>query len=228
MCVCVRACVCLIFTSGRARVKPPAAKPGVRLAQLPRPRPMAMGRTTLRVREHATAEKIESWAHLAPATAETLVAKRAAQAVAAVTEAAEAAAPTGIPAHVPHVMAQAAFHLMDKDGNGKLSRAEVIQALRKDATVRKVLGLPAVIRQEDGTRDRFEEVFQAMDTDGSKAVPFDEFARFLGAALPAGRVDDAETMQARLPASSTRAALASAPLADGAERARTAGPLLLH
>ena len=103
---------------------------------------------------------------------------------------------------------------MDTSGNGRLSRAEVIQALRKDATVRKVLGLPAVIRQEDGTRDRFEEVFQAMDTDGSKAVPFDEFARFLGAALPAARADDAETMRARPPAASSRAALPSPGVAD--------------
>ena len=171
-------------------------------------------RPALRRPTFATAEVIESWAHLAPATAEFLVAKRAATAVAAANEAAETVAPTGLPPHVPHVMAQAAFRLMDKDGNGKLSRAEVIQAVRKDAAVRKVLGLPAVIRQEDG-RDLFEEVFQAMDTDGTKAVPFDEFARFLGAALPAARVDDEETMRARLPAaSSSRAALPSPGVAD--------------
>ena len=55
-----------------------------------------------------------------------------------------------------------------------------------------------------------------MDTDGTKVVPFDEFARFLGAALPAARADDAETMRARLPAaaSSSRAALPSPGVAD--------------
>ena len=44
--------------------------------------------------------------------------------------------------------------------DGVLSRIEVIKACRADERVRELLGLPRVIRQEDGTRDAFEAVFQ--------------------------------------------------------------------
>jgi EF hand/EF-hand domain pair len=40
-------------------------------------------------------------------------------------------------------------------------------------------GLPRVIRQEDGSRDRFEAIFQAIDVDGSKSVSLEEFVEFL-------------------------------------------------
>ena len=84
--------------------------------------------------------------------------------------AAEVAPPAPAPS-VPTVERREAFRLIDKNGNGRLSRAEVIQAVRRDAAVRSLLGLPATIRQEDGTRDVFEKVFQAMDSDDSKEVP---------------------------------------------------------
>ena len=41
----------------------------------------------------------------------------------------------------------------------------------------QVLGLPRVIRQEDGTRDAFERMFQAMDSDSSKTIDEAEFCR---------------------------------------------------
>ena len=46
-----------------------------------------------------------------------------------------------------------AFHLVDKNGNGVLTRIEVIKALRTHASVRDLLDLGHIVRQEDGTRD---------------------------------------------------------------------------
>jgi Ca2+-binding EF-hand superfamily protein len=81
-----------------------------------------------------------------------------------------------------------AFALLDRNGDGSLSRAEVIKGLRAQPAVRALLGLGAVVRQEDGTRDAFEAVYQAIDRDGSKAIDLPELRRYLGgspsAALP--------------------------------------------
>merc|ERR1740121_57296 len=84
-----------------------------------------------------------------------------------------------LPASPRQAVASEAFRIIDKNGNGSLSRIEVILACRRDPSVRALLGLPATIRQEDGSRDRFEQVFQAMDSDDSKDVDFEEFARFV-------------------------------------------------
>jgi hypothetical protein len=70
------------------------------------------------------------------------------------------------------------FEMIDKNGDKKLSRAEVIKVCRANEGVRTLLGLPANIRQEDGTRDQFEKVFQQMDQDDSKEVDADEFEDF--------------------------------------------------
>ena len=71
----------------------------------------------------------------------------------------------------------AAFEVIDRNRDGVLSRIEVIKACRSNAYVRSLLGLPSVIRQEDGSRDRFEAVFQAIDVDDSKAIDPTEFSR---------------------------------------------------
>ena len=68
----------------------------------------------------------------------------------------------------------------DRNGDGVLSRIEVIKACRDDESIRVLLGLPRVIRQEDGTRDAFERVFQHLDADSSKSISFDEFMRVFG------------------------------------------------
>ena len=75
-----------------------------------------------------------------------------------------------------------AFARIDRNCDGVLSRAEVIKACRIDPHVRTLLGLPERIRQEDGTRDAFEKIFQRLDQDDSKAVTLDEFKRVFGSA----------------------------------------------
>ena len=79
-------------------------------------------------------------------------------------------------------VATAAFERIDKDGSGTLSRIEIIQACKIDPGVRSLLGIPAAIRQEDGSRDALELVFQAIDKDGSKAITLAEFLGTFGGA----------------------------------------------
>ena len=68
-----------------------------------------------------------------------------------------------------------AFKRIDANGDGVLSRAEVIKACRADANIRVLLGLPRHIRQEDGSRDAFEAVFQRFDANDSKSINLAEF-----------------------------------------------------
>lgn len=74
-----------------------------------------------------------------------------------------------------------AFARIDTNKNGVLSRAEVIKACKADASIRELLGLPKTIRQEDGTRDLFEDVYQRLDADGSKTIDADEMVSFFTA-----------------------------------------------
>ena len=102
--------------------------------------------------------------------------------------------------------ASAAFRKMDNNGDGSLSRAEVILAVKKDAEVRELLGLGdhAQIRQEDGSRDAFEVVFQSLDANSDKVIDEAEFVKFFGpavdetAAAAAELTTTAELEQAKL------------------------------
>ena len=75
------------------------------------------------------------------------------------------------------------FKHIDANGNGFLSRAEVVKACRSDARVRALLGLPAEIGEAGGSKDEFLQVFQRMDADASKAIDLEEFCAAL---LPSG------------------------------------------
>ena len=92
-------------------------------------------------------------------------------------------------------MVAAAFRRIDTNGDGHLSRAEVIVACRTDAEVRALLGLPQHIRQEDGTREAFERVFQRFDVDDSKGIELDEFMRVFA---DEGRIKSLEALDAML------------------------------
>ena len=68
--------------------------------------------------------------------------------------------------------------------SGLLSRAEVLKALRAQPRVRELLGLPEVICKEDGTRVRFEAVYQRIARRverhrDKKAIDRSEFFRAL-------------------------------------------------
>jgi hypothetical protein len=60
------------------------------------------------------------------------------------------------PAPLEHHVAEA-FSLIEANGDGVLSRAEVIKACRASERVRTLLCLPMTIRLEDGTREAFDE-----------------------------------------------------------------------
>jgi len=70
------------------------------------------------------------------------------------------------------------FTEVDKNNNGSVSRAELIKACRRAPGVAEFFGLPSYIRQEDGSRDMLEELFQDMDVDNDKDVTWDEFVNF--------------------------------------------------
>ena len=74
-------------------------------------------------------------------------------------------------------IAYKAFDLIDSDHDGKLTRIEVVKAIRSQKSIQTLLGL-SYVRQEDGTREKFEQVFQACDTDNSRTLERDEFQRF--------------------------------------------------
>eukprot|EP00404_Azadinium_spinosum_P049829 CAMPEP_0180758920 /NCGR_PEP_ID=MMETSP1038_2-20121128/35532_1 /TAXON_ID=632150 /ORGANISM="Azadinium spinosum, Strain 3D9" /LENGTH=376 /DNA_ID=CAMNT_0022793023 /DNA_START=32 /DNA_END=1158 /DNA_ORIENTATION=+ len=58
---------------------------------------------------------------------------------------------------------RAIFERCDGNRDGQLNKRELIKILRADQEVADVFGLPQQIRQEDGSRELMEGVFQAMD-----------------------------------------------------------------
>ena len=67
------------------------------------------------------------------------------------------------------------FDSIDKNSDGTISRTKLILKARKDKTIADLLQLPQQIRQEDGTRDQFEILFQEIDADDSKGLDWEEF-----------------------------------------------------
>mmetsp|Transcript_11788 Transcript_11788/g.14014 ORF Transcript_11788/g.14014 Transcript_11788/m.14014 type:complete len:615 (-) Transcript_11788:555-2399(-) len=67
------------------------------------------------------------------------------------------------------------FAQVDRNGDGHISKHEIILALRKNKELGNLLGLPTTIRQEDGSRTAIEEFFQKYDTDKSKTLEWEEF-----------------------------------------------------
>ena len=71
---------------------------------------------------------------------------------------------------------RAIFARVDRNSDGRLSRAELILRLRKDGELASLLGLPQQVGDEQ--RAAFEAVFQSMDSDSDKEVDADEFVAF--------------------------------------------------
>ena len=70
---------------------------------------------------------------------------------------------------------RAIFDHVDKDKSGDINVREMVLGLRHDAKLRNILHLPAHIRENDGTQDAFERVFQEMDDDNNRRITFDQF-----------------------------------------------------
>lgn len=70
-----------------------------------------------------------------------------------------------------------AFSRVDANGDGVLTRAELIKALRKDPSLQALLQLPGKVGDEQ--RAAFEEVFQGMDADDDRSISCVEFTEFI-------------------------------------------------
>jgi len=79
------------------------------------------------------------------------------------------------------------FHTLDRNQDGHISRAEFIKTLRGNTEVASYFQLPQNVKQEDGSRDKFEAVFQAMDRDGDRTVTYDEIRGYIRNEQPAER-----------------------------------------
>ena len=125
-----------------------------------------------------------------------------------------------------------AFALMDRHGNGFLTRVDVIQTLRADGNeyLHDMLQLPHHIRQEDGTRDQFNHLFRAIDKDESDNISLEEWERWcflakdskpaaeppaaLRARRPAQALEPAAEARAPAPAAEARAPSPRKPWTD--------------
>ena len=76
---------------------------------------------------------------------------------------------------------RALFDQVDKDHNGSINVREMLIALRKIPELGQILNLPQHIRQENGSRDAFEHVFQEMDSDGdaNRSITYPEFQQYI-------------------------------------------------
>ena len=73
------------------------------------------------------------------------------------------------------------FKALDLNGDGKVNKREFIRALRSNKEVQDFMQMPAV-KQEDGSRDSFESIFQAIDCDGDREISWVEFLNYFAKA----------------------------------------------
>ena len=71
--------------------------------------------------------------------------------------------------------AKSILNNMDTNKDGVISQSEAVKACRQKSEDAKAIGLPLVnVRQEDGTRDAFAEVFASIDLNNDKTLDEDE------------------------------------------------------
>ena len=71
-----------------------------------------------------------------------------------------------------------AFGLIDLDGNGYLTRGEIIRGCREKEPVRLLMGLPRNLRGDAEATVHFDQLFAHLDPDDSGKVDLDEFCTF--------------------------------------------------
>jgi len=71
------------------------------------------------------------------------------------------------------------FDTCDTNGDGQVNKRELILACRAHKGIANFFKLPQQIRQEDGSRDIMERVFQSMDRDDNREVSWEEFLRYV-------------------------------------------------
>ena len=62
------------------------------------------------------------------------------------------------------------FDTLDSNRKGYLTNADFVKGLKLHKNVAELLDLPQYIRQEDGSRERYQDMFMNMDPDGTKKI----------------------------------------------------------
>ena len=94
--------------------------------------------------------------------------------------AAAAASASSAPAAAREEGITEAFQRIDMNGDGVLSRAEVLKGLQQaDKEVRLLLGLPRFLSTPD-EREAFDAIFDDLDSDQTDSVDVGEFLRVFG------------------------------------------------
>jgi len=70
------------------------------------------------------------------------------------------------------------FDRCDLNKDGLVNKREFIKSCRQDEEIAKFFEVPTDIRQEGGSRDRLEEVFQAIDQDGDREIRWAELLAY--------------------------------------------------
>jgi Ca2+-binding EF-hand superfamily protein len=78
----------------------------------------------------------------------------------------------------------AMFDALDTSGDGSVSRAEVVRAVRGSAVLAAMLGVPRDVSERAGTVGALNAAFDAMDTDHDGRISREELHTFVGTARP--------------------------------------------
>jgi hypothetical protein len=119
------------------------------------------------------------------------------------------------------------FERADRDGDGAVNKRELILALRREPELCEMLGLPAHIRQEDGSRDKFQRLFDSADHEDDRLLSVEEFQEHVLSVQQQQQQSPANTSSpAAAPVSNTAYPLLLAPPSRGLERLPSSMPVL--